>query len=186
MSSFSKVSFDQFKKDWLDTFDALTYVPEDATEDEIKEHENELNKHIHGIYDNIKLPKRATAQSAGYDFFSPMSFVLEPNDSIKIPTGIRCEMYDGWVLMEFPRSGLGFKYGIRMANTVSIIDGDYFDSDNEGHIFIKITNSTLDDKTINLKRGDAFAQGIFTKYYLANEEKITTKRNGGFGSTNGE
>ena len=183
MSSFSKVSFDQFKRDWLDTFDALADVPEDATEDEIKEHENELNKHIHGIYDNIKLPKRATAQSAGYDFFSPMSFVLEPNDSIKIPTGIRCEMYDGWVLMGFPRSGLGFKYGIRMANTVSIIDGDYFDSDNEGHIFIKIVNDGALSQEIRIDKGSAFCQGVFVPFGITLDDDTTDIRNGGLGST---
>lgn len=183
MAEFSRVSYDQFKKDWLDTFDALDDVPDDASEDEIKEHAKEVDKHIRGIYDGIKLPKRATAQSAGYDFFSPMSFVLEPNDSIKIPTGIRCEMYDGWVLMEFPRSGLGFKYGLSMANTVGIIDGDYAESDNEGDIFIKLVNSGPLAQEVRINKGDAFCQGIFVPFGITLDDNTTEVRHGGLGST---
>ena len=130
------------------------------------------------------MPKRATKGSAGYDFYAPFSFSLPPASTIKIPTGIRVKMDEDWVLKVYPRSGLGFKYRLQMNNTVGIIDSDYYESDNEGHIFIKITNNTLDGKTIELKCGDAFAQGIFNKYYLAKENKVHTKRNGGFGSTN--
>lgn len=173
MANFSKVSFNRFHDDWLDTFDAL----KDETDND------KLEKHLRNIYNGIKLPKRATAQSAGYDFFSPMSFVLEPNDSIKIPTGIRCEMYDGWVLMGFPRSGLGFKYGLSMANTVSIIDGDYFDSDNEGNIFVKLTNNSCIAKEIRINKGDAFCQGIFLPFGITLDDNTTAVRNGGLGST---
>lgn len=173
MAQFSKVSYDQFKKDWLDTFPALT---EETDYDDVE-------KHLRNIYNGIKMPKRATTQSAGYDFFSPMSFVLDPNDSIKIPTGIRCEMYDGWVLMEFPRSGLGFKYGIRMANTVSIIDGDYFDSDNEGHIFIKIVNDGALAQEIRIDKGSAFCQGVFVPFGITLDDDTAEIRNGGLGST---
>lgn len=172
IAEFSKVSYEQFAADWTDTFPALNDMDVES-----------IDAHIHEVYDNIKLPKRATAHSAGYDFFSPMSFTLEPGDSIKIPTGIRCKMRNGWVLMEFPRSGLGFKYGIGMANTVGIIDGDYVFSDNEGHIFIKFVNDSVLAKTVKIDAGAAFCQGIFLPYGITLDDNVTTERNGGFGST---
>ena len=85
---------------------------------------------IEGIYETIKLPKRATEFSAGYDFFTHIPFDLEPNQTIKIPTGIRCIMENDWVLKLYPRSGLGFKYRLELDNTVGIVDNDYFESDN--------------------------------------------------------
>ena len=119
--------------------------------------------------------------SAGYDFYSPLSFVLEPGETIKIPTGIRCGMNNDWVLMLFPRSGLGFKYRIRLENTVGIIDSDYFYSDNEGHIMVKITNEGV--KTMKVAKGDGFCQGIFLPYGITEDDKTEGTRNGGFGST---
>lgn len=175
MAEFSRVSYSQFRKDWIDTFPEIT--------DGSILTEEEVNKHIRSIYNSIKLPKRATMQSAGYDFFAPMSFTLEPDESIKIPTGIRCEMYDGWVLMEFPRSGHGFKYGMSMANTVGIIDGDYAYSDNEGHIFIKLVNDSSLAKNIRINAGDAFCQGIFVPFGITLDDNVTEERNGGLGST---
>lgn len=97
---------------------------------------------IKEMYENLKLPRRATKGSAGYDFFAPFAFTLAPGETIKIPTGIRAEMKEDWVLQIYPRSGLGFKYRLQMNNTVGIIDSDYFFSDNEGHIFMKITNDS--------------------------------------------
>lgn len=173
MAQFSRVSYGQFHDDWLDTFDAL----KDETDND------KLEKHLRNIYNGIKLPKRATSQSAAYDFFSPMSFVLEPNDSIKIPTGIRCEMYDGWTLLAFPRSGQGFKYGIHHANTIPVIDGDYFESDNEGHIFFKIVNDSCLAKEIRINKGDAFCQGVFLPFGITLDDDTTAVRNGGLGST---
>ena len=78
------------------------------------------------IYESIQLPRRATRGSAGYDFFSPVEFSLKPGETIKIPTGIRVEMEEDWVLQCYPRSGLGFKYRLQLNNTVGIIDSDYF------------------------------------------------------------
>lgn len=98
---------------------------------------------IKEMYENLKLPRRATKGSAGYDFFAPFAFTLAPGETIKIPTGIRAEMKEDWVLQIYPRSGLGFKYRLQMNNTVGIIDSDYFFSDNEGHIFMKITNDPM-------------------------------------------
>ena len=136
------------------------------------------------IYDNIKLPKRATAGSAGYDFYAPVSITLEPGKTIKIPTGIRVEMESDWVLKCYPRSGLGFKYRLQLNNTVGIIDSDYFYSDNEGHIFAKLTNDTNEERTVEIAAGTGFMQGIFVEYGITVDDNVTTVRNGGFGSTN--
>lgn len=134
-------------------------------------------------YDRIVLPRRATKGSAGYDFFSTVDFELKPGEEIKIPTGIRVRMEEGWVLQIFPRSGLGFKYRMQLNNTVGIIDSDYYNSDNEGHIYIKITNDSKSDKVISVREGEAFAQGIFTEYGITVSDDADGERNGGFGST---
>lgn len=172
MAEFSNVSFQQFKNDWIDTFPELM---NGLSNDDIDEH-------IRDIYDNIKLPKRATMQSAGYDFYSPVSFRLEPNESIKIPTGIRCEMYDGWAMLLFIRSSLGFKYGLSMPTSVSVIDGDYFDADNEGHIMVKLQNNGI--KNVKINKGDRIVQGVFVPYGIALDDDTTEVRYGGLGSTN--
>ena len=138
---------------------------------------------IEEIYENIKLPRRATAGSAGYDFFAPVRLILEPGETLKIPTGIRVEMDPEWVLKCYPRSGLGFKYRLQLNNTVGIIDSDYFYSDNEGHMFSKITNDTNEEKTIDIAQGEGFMQGIFVEYGITVDDDVTDVRNGGFGST---
>lgn len=170
MAKFSKVSFDQFMKDWCDTFNLVSI-------------DHNVRKDIESIYGGIELPTRATEGSAGYDFYSPLTFSLEPGETIKIPTGIRCEMNEGWVLMVFPRSGLGFKYRIQLDNTVGIIDEDYSHSDNEGHIFVKITNDSKENKTVEVLRGKGFSQGIFVPYGITVDDNADAVRNGGFGST---
>ena len=165
IAKFEKVSFEQFKKDWQGEH------PQD-TDDMIKE-----------IYDGIRLPKRATAGSAGYDFFAPAAFTLKPGEMTKILTGIRARIDDGWVLKLYPRSGLGFKFRLQLNNTVGIIDSDYFYSDNEGHIFAKLTNDTNENKTVELGKGTGFMQGIFVEYGITVDDDATAVRNGGFGST---
>ena len=132
-------------------------------------------------YDNIILPKRATSGSAGYDFFALNDFTLAPNETIKIATGVRAYIEEGWVLKIYPRSGLGFKYRLRLDNTVGIIDSDYYYADNEGHIFIKLTN--CGDKTLTVEKGKAFAQGVFLEYGITVDDDATEERTGGFGST---
>ena len=134
------------------------------------------------LYGNIILPKRATKGSAGYDFVSPVDFTLKPNEMIKIPTGIRCKIDDGYVLQIYPRSSLGFKYQMALMNTVGIIDSDYYNADNEGHIICAIVNRG--DKEIVINKDDRFVQGIFVQYFLAEEEENSAERHGGFGSTN--
>ena len=166
IAQFEKVSLEQFKKDWEKTFKGWY-------------HDYEKEE----LYNNIKLPCRATKHSAGHDIFSPETFYLKPNQSMIIPTGIRVKMEEGWVLKCYPRSSLGFKFKMQIDNTVPIIDGDYYHSDNEGHIFIKITNDSREDKVLHIKEGDAFVQGIFVEYGITYDDDVTTERNGGIGST---
>ena len=129
----------------------------------------------------IPLPRRATAGSAGYDFVSPAETVIPPGGSALIPTGIRAEMENGWVLMLFPRSSLGFKHGIRLCNTAGIIDSDYAFAKNEGHIMVKLRNPS--DSPVVIGRGERFCQGIFLPFGTAEEDGEFGTRQGGFGST---
>lgn len=161
IAKFEKVSPEQFAAAWQDTFgcDGST------------------------LYDTIKLPRRATSGSAGYDFCTPIGITLAPGETAKIPTGVRAWMEDGWVLKIYPRSGLGFKYRLQLNNTVGIIDSDYYRAANEGHIFIKITNDSNEGKTLTLEAGDAFAQGVFLEYGITLDDDADGVREGGFGST---
>ncbi len=138
------------------------------------------------MYQSLPLPKRATRGSAGYDFFAPFPFRLEPGESVKVPTGIRARIDEGWVLKLYPRSGLGFKYRLQMNNTVGIIDSDYFDSENEGHIFVKLTNDSREGKAVEIAQGMGFVQGIFLEYGITVDDEAEGVRNGGFGSTTKE
>lgn len=167
VAKFHKVSYERFKKDLIDCLPNM-----EGKDSEIME-----------LYNNIKLPKRATTGSAGYDFFAPLPLIIEPGQTIRIPTGIRCEMHDGFVLECYPRSGLGFKFRMQLDNTVGIIDSDYFYSDNEGHIMAKLTNDGHFGRIIMLDAGQGFMQGIFKEYYLTVDDEVTEIRNGGFGST---
>ena len=164
IAEFEKVSYEQFLAAWKDDYD-LT------------------NEEAKLMYDSIKLPRRATSGSGGYDIFSPVDFTLHPGETIKIPTGIRCKMEPGWVLKIYPRSGLGFKFRLQLNNTVGIIDEDYYYSDNEGHIFVKMTNDTNENKIVEVKADTGLAQGIFVEYGITYDDDVTDIRNGGFGST---
>ena len=168
IAKFHKVSFDEFEKAWKGEF------PE-AKEEEIK-----------AVYEELKLPKRATRGSAGYDFYTPFNIILKPGETVKIPTGIRAEMEEGWVLKLYPRSGLGFKFRLQLNNTVGIIDSDYFYSDNEGHIFAKLTNDSMEGKVVCIEKGTGFMQGIFVEYGITVDDDAVEIRNGGFGSTTGQ
>lgn len=164
IAKFHKVSYQQFEESFKDTFP-------------------NSQEAIEVVYENIKLPKRATTGSAGYDFYTPVALTIKPGETAKIPTGIRCEMDENWVLKCYPRSGLGFKFRLQLNNTVGIIDSDYFYSDNEGHIFAKITNDTKEGKTVEIASGSGFMQGIFVEYGITIDDDATAIRNGGFGST---
>lgn len=165
IANFQKVSWAQFLQDWRKSF----------SDTEIQ---------IQNIYDDLRLPKRATTGSAGYDFYAPTDIELRPQETIKIPTGIRASMVEGWVLMLFPRSSLGFTYRLQFDNTVGIIDSDYYHSKNEGHIFIKLTNDTKEDKVVRIKANEGFAQGIFLPFGIVEDDDVQAIRDGGFGSTN--
>jgi len=133
-------------------------------------------------YEQIILPRRATAGSAGYDLRTPFGFTLMPGECIQIPTGIRVQMEAEYWLGIYIRSSLGFKYGVRLVNSVAVIDSDYYGSDNEGHLRVGIYNHGT--KALELKAGDAFAQGILQKYNLMkDDDPVSQTRNGGFGST---
>ena len=164
IAKFHKVSEARFIEDWMNTFGGTKEA-------------------ARAVYEGIKLPKRATQGSAGYDFYTPAAFTLAPGKTVKIPTGIRVEMEPQYVLQLFPRSGLGFKYRLQLNNTVGIIDSDYFFSDNEGHIFAKVTNDSNEEKTVTLEQGTGFMQGIFLEYGITVDDDADGIRNGGFGST---
>ena len=108
---------------------------------------------------------------------------LKVQETLKVPTGIRVKMDENWVLKCYPRSGLGFKYRLQLNNTVGIVDEDYYYSDNEGHIFLKVTNDTNEAKILKIKAGEGFAQGIFVEYGITYDDDVDDVRNGGFGST---
>ena len=165
IAKFHKVSLEQFTEGFRDT------------------HTGATTEEIQSVYDQIMLPKRATKGSAGYDFFTPYSYTIEPGQTVKIATGIRVEMEENWVLKCYPRSGLGFKYRLQLNNTVGIIDSDYFFSDNEGHIFAKLTNDSKEGKTVEIAAGSGFMQGIFVEYGITVDDEAEAVRNGGFGST---
>jgi dUTP pyrophosphatase len=164
IAKFEKVSFEQFKNDWLKNY------PD--TED------------VKAIYDAIKLPKRATVGSAGYDFYAPANIKIEKGKSTLIPTGIRSRINDGWVLNIFPRSGLGFKHRVQLDNTVGVIDADYYNSSNEGHIMVKLSCTAHDDgHLVEVNAGEGFAQGIFLQFGITTDDDADGVRDGGFGST---
>lgn len=165
IARFEKVSKEQFREAFKGDFPNYT------------------DSDVERIYEAIKLPQRATEGSAGYDFYAPITFTLRPGDTLKIPTGIRAKMEPGWVLTLYPRSGLGFKYRLQLNNTVGIIDSDYYNSDNEGHIFAKITNDSNEKKELRVERGAGFIQGIFLPFGITEDDEAEGVRNGGFGST---
>ena len=157
MAEFYAVSREQLESDWPE---ALGAAPE-----------------------SIRLPRRATRGSAGYDFYAPAGFELKPGESILLPTGVRARMDEGWVLLMFPRSGLGFKYRLQLNNTVGVIDSDYYEAKNEGHIMLKLTNDSRDGRTLRIGAGDAVAQGVFAPYGITKDDGADAQREGGFGST---
>jgi len=180
IAKFEKVSFSEFEKCYKELRDTEKNIEAANGQDEMSA---DSSMGAEAVYNAIVLPRRATAGSAGYDFFSTFGVTLQPGESVKIPTGIRARMEEGWVLMLYPRSGLGYRYRMQLANTVGVIDSDYYGSDNEGHIQIKITNDSREGKVLQIKAGEAFAQGVFTEYGITMDDETVGTRNGGFGST---
>ena len=142
------------------------------------------NDIIESDYIHLRIPERKTSGSAGYDVIYPYStsVILKSGDSIIIPTGIKAFMPEGFVLKAYPRSSYGFKYHVMLANTIGIIDQDYYNNEsNEGHIFIKLVNNG--DKDLIINQGDAFAQMIFEQYFITIDDNVSDIREGGIGST---
>lgn len=165
IAEFEKVTYGQFRKAMQEEFPG-------TSETECAE-----------MYEKLQLPTRATAGSAGYDFKAPFAFTLAPGGTIKIPTGICASIEDGWWLGCLPRSGLGFKYRLQLDNTMGVVDSDYYYSENEGHIFLKITNDNYMGKNLHIEPNDKIAQGIFLPYGITYSDDTTDVRNGGMGST---
>lgn len=165
---FEVVSFEQFRDDMIAAFDEY-----DNSQQSIDE--------IQAVYNEIKLPVRSTKSSAGYDFRAPFHFYLKPGQSIMIPTGIRAYMPSDMVLMIYPRSGLGTKYQLIPCNLTAVVDADYYNADNEGHIHMRMINKG--NKTVTIDQGQAFVQGVFTKYYTTADDSVDGVRRGGMGST---
>lgn len=156
---FEKVSFDEFcraAKDGHPSRDAL-----------------------YEMWSVIPLPRRATADSAGYDFFLPYAVDLLPGYPLVIPTGIRCHMPGGVFLALLPKSGLGFKHGVRLRNGAGVVDADFYSAANEGHILGSLTT----EEALSLPAGAKFMQGIFLPYAVTADDRASGARNGGFGST---
>ena len=142
------------------------------------------------VYANAWSTETAT-QQLGIRFYKDEKpnyrFYLNAGETIKIPTGIKAELDNDKVLLILPRSSLGFKYRLQLDNTVGVIDSDYYNNkDNEGHIFIKITNDNYDNKQLVIKKGEAIAQGLIVQFFVANGSESENVREGGIGSTNGK
>jgi len=166
VGQFSKVSLKQFKIDMKSTFG-----------------EKYSDEEIEIMYDKIQLPKRATERSSGYDIRTPVEFDLHAGEEFKFPTGIRVKIDSGWWLMCMPRSGSGMKQRVRLANTIGNVDEDYFDADNEGHIFVKVTKDTSARNIFSVGAGDAVCQAVFVPYGITYDDEASGIRTGGMGST---
>lgn len=130
----------------------------------------------------VKMPVRATKHSAGYDFYSPIDAIIEPNQMQMIWTNVKAEFNPNEVLLLCVTSGMG-KHGIMLANTLGVIDADYYSNiDNDGNLGFRLYN--FSNMPYEIKKGDKIGQGIFMNYLTVdNEKEITTERVGGFGST---
>lgn len=166
VARFEKVSLEQFAEAMQKSFPEMSEAE------------------IRAVYDGLKLPERATEGSAGYDFHAPFPITIAPGAEALIPTGIRAKIKPGYVLLLFPRSSLGFKYRLQLNNTVGVIDSDYYNADNEGHIFCKLTNDSKTGKTVEIGAGQGMVQGIFMAFGITEDDNAGGVRTGGFGSTN--
>lgn len=165
VGKFHKVSLEQFTKD---------YTADRAISKE----------QARKVYEDVlTLPIRSSVGSAGHDLILTEDISLKPGESVQIFTGIRAEMLEGWVLIATPRSGLGTKFRMQLNNTVGVIDSDYFEALNEGHIMAKFTNDSKDGKTLVLEAGDRFMQAIFIPYGITSDDVPAGKRLGGHGSS---
>ena len=126
MRKFEKISFEQFKKD--------------ISDDE-------------KLYESYSLPKRSTKNSAGYDIASLEEYTLKPGEAHIFVTGLKVSMNSDEVLYLYGRSSFGYKYNITLANSVGVIDSDFYNNvDNEGHFKVKLINHGEKEVKINLTK----------------------------------
>lgn len=143
MRDFEKISFEQFKKDVADDRE---------------------------LYEEIIIPQRDSASTAGYDLHLLSDITLRPGETIKLPTGLKSRFQPDEALLFIVRSKTGFKYNIRLCNQVGVIDSDYYNNpDNEGHLWTKIQNE--DTVAHSFKKGDALVQGVFIKYLTTDSDQ---------------
>lgn len=164
IARFEKVSLDQFMADSK----KLLYDYSDET--------------ISITYENIILPKRATSGSAGYDFYTPYEVTLHPHDKIIVPSGIRCNIVDGYMMLGVVRSSMGIKSDINLSNTCMVLDSDYYFAENEGHIMIALRN--MRSYSVHFDSGERIMQGVFLPYGITIDDNAEATRTGGIGSTN--
>lgn len=176
----STIEMEERKEDVkMDKVRGFEYISSEQAEQDFEMDLDELEEKV-----LRKFPKRGSCKSAGYDIFAPFDITLQPNEEVKVPTGLKAYMQEGEVLMAFPRSGLGFKYYCRLANTIGVIDQDYYNNEgNEGHMFVKLRNEGI--KPMTIKQGDGMCQMIFMPFLLADGDSFNKgeTRTGGFGST---
>lgn len=166
VAKFEKVSYEQFYKD----IKSLENDVANCSDDEIKE-----------LYDSIQLPTRATKNSAGYDIQTPFYILLDPGDTIKIPTGIRCKMDENYVMLIFVRSSTGIKKRCILLNGTGVIDSDYYGADNEGHIWLAIKNDGY--LPVVYPQNGAICQAVFLPFGITEDDVSDGVRTGGIGST---
>ena len=133
-------------------------------------------------YPEATIPYRSTAGSAGYDFECAEYTIIPPRKIVLIPTGIKAQIDDGYYLQLALRSSTPKKKGLMLANSIGIIDQDYYNNpDNEGHIMFQVYNFT--DYSVMIDVGERIGQGVFLKYYTTDNDTASGERKGGFGST---
>ena len=135
----------------------------------------------------INLPIRKTKYSAGYDIEAAEDCIIPAFKPGMAPTlvktGLKSYMGEGECLMLCNRSSNPKKKGLILANSVGIVDADYYENpDNDGHIMFAFYN--IKDVDVEIKKGDAIGQGIFQKYFVVDNDNAEGERLGGFGSTN--
>lgn len=131
---------------------------------------------------NVELPKRKTKKSAGYDFFAVEDFTLYPNKLYIVPTGVKAYMEDNEVLYLHIRSSVAFKRGVRMLNSIGVIDADFvYNPDNEGEISLGLLSHN--DDIVHIQKGERIAQGVFHKFLITDDDDAEGQRVGGIGST---
>lgn len=169
VAEFERVSYEQFVKDAKKC--GFEFYASDTDEEDI----------YRKAYNAIEIPTRHTSGSAGYDISSPFPLTLNLHESRVIPTGLRCQIMEGHVLVIFVRSSIGIKREVVLTNGTAVIDSDYYYADNEGHIMLALKNLNSYYQTI--KRGERVAQGVFVPFGITASDEAVGLRSGGIGST---